>query len=112
MSRLNPEKFIDQLASEIAVIDLKMPKDGTTSYIINRAVRGALSLLMTIVKNSTDKGSIDEAKELKEQISLLMSIGELIKDDDSNDEAKELKEQIIKLQIQITQLKKGKTGNL
>jgi len=89
-----------------------MPKDGTTSYIINRAARATLSLLMSIVKNSTDDGSIDEAKELKEQISLLMSIGELIKEDDSNGEAKELKEQIVELQIQITKLKKGKTGNL
>jgi hypothetical protein len=87
MNRLNPEKLRDELASTIALIDLDMSKEGTTSNIIDRAARSTLSLLMSIFQLSTDEGSDDEIKDLKEQI--------------------------IKLQIEkIAQLKKGKTGNV
>lgn len=85
MSRLDPEKFRDQLASTIALIDLDMSKEGTTANILERAARSTLSLLMSIVDLATD---------------------------DDSDEIKDLKDQITKLQIEITKLKKGKTGNL
>lgn len=80
MERINPEKLIDELGSTIALIDLDMSKEGTTSNIIDRSARSTLSLLMSIVKLATDDGS--------------------------NEEITELKDQILKLQIEITQLKK------
>jgi len=85
MSRLNPEKLIDELTSTIALIDLDMSKKGTPTNILEIAARSTLSILMSIVDLATD---------------------------DDSDEIKDLKNQITKLQIEITKFKKGKTGNL
>ena len=72
MEIIDPEKFRDELASAIALIDLDMSKEGTTSNIIDRAARSTLSLLMPIIGNSTQdvftNHFIDEVKGLNEQV--------------------------------------------
>lgn len=69
MNRINPEKLRDELASAIALIDLDMSKEGTTSNTIDRSARSILSLLMSVMKGATDHTIIDEnVRELKEDV--------------------------------------------
>jgi len=84
MEIIDPEKFRDELASAIALIDLDMSKEGTTSNIIDRSARSTLVLLMSILKNSTENIFVNHVF----------------------DEVKALNEQVLRLKVELTRLKK------
>jgi len=72
MEIISPEKLRDELGSAIALIDLDMSQEGTTSNIIDRSARSTLSLLMSIINNSREdvfvNHLVDEIKDLKEAL--------------------------------------------
>jgi len=68
MYRINPEKLIDQLASHLAVIDIKTGHKGTIPNIVDRAARSVLSLLMVVFKNSEERVITEEMRDLKEEV--------------------------------------------
>jgi len=68
MTRINPEKLIDQLASHLAVIDIKTGRKGTIPNIVDRAARSVLSLLMVVFKSSEERVITEEMRELKEEV--------------------------------------------
>lgn len=68
MNRLNPEKFIKEIETTIALIDDDPSREGSTSNIIDRAARSMFTLLRIIVDNSTEDVTTDEIKELKNKI--------------------------------------------
>lgn len=68
MNRLNPEKFTKEIETAIALIDDDPSREGSTSNIIDRAARSMFTLLRIIVDNSTEDVTTDEIKELKNKI--------------------------------------------
>ena len=68
MSYVNAEKFIDELASALAIIDQDPSQEGTTSDIIDRTARSIFMLLMSVVENCKEPIISEDVKELKEKI--------------------------------------------
>ena len=72
MSYINAEKFIDELVTAVALIDVDLSKEGTISNIIDRSARSTLMLLMSVMENckeeSRERFISEDVRELKEKL--------------------------------------------
>jgi len=75
MSYVNAEKFIDELANALAIIDQDPSTEGTTSNIIDRSARSIFMLLMSVLENckedSKERFIREDVRDLKERMSRL-----------------------------------------